>query len=472
MKGTPAKELSPIEVYKLLPGTNCKECGEANCMAFAAKLVNRETTLQDCRPLFEPKYKGTYVKLWDLLKPPVRAVEVGIGEHIVTLGGQYVVYRHEFTYFNQTAIAIDVSDEMPNEELEARVKAASSFEYDYIGMKLTLDLIAVRSSSGDPEKFEAAVRKVADSAEMPLVLCSTDPEVMERGLSIIAERKPLIFAATAENWASMAELAVRYGCPLVASSPNDLNALKSIAVALHEYGIEDIVLDPGTRIREGISRTLDDFTVLRWDAINSEDDAIGLPLMGAPIVAWADEGQDPVISEWNEAVAASALITRYADMLILHGISGWSLLPLVIQRQNLYTDPRKPVSVEAGVIPLGEPDEMSPVFMTTNFALTYYTVEADIEAAKIDCYILVVDSEGLSVESAVAGRKLTAETVAEALESFEVGDRVKHRHLVIPGRAARISGEIREVSGWTVSVGPLDSSNLAGYMENWKPFPE
>ncbi len=167
------------------------------------------------------------------------------------------------------------------------------------------------------------------------------------------------------------------------------------------------------------------------------------------------------------------MICRYADIIVFHSISGWALLPLVILRQNIYTDPRKPVAVETGVMTFGEPDENSPVLLTTNFALTYYTVASDIESAKVDCYLVVVDTEGISVESAVAGRKLTADIVSESIASFKVGDLVKHRHLLIPGRAARLSGEIQEVSGWTVSVGPLDSSGIAKYVEEkWKPVPE
>ena len=469
----PAKELSPIEIYKLLPGTNCKECGETNCMAFAAKLVNREATLQECPPLLEPKYKEAFDELWALLKPAVRTVEVGTGERKVKLGGEYVLYRHEFTYFNPTAIAIDVSDEMPEEEFEARIKAADGFEFDYIGMKLELDMIAVRSTSGDPTKFGVAAKKASELTDLPIVLCSLDSAVMEQALSAVGDRRPLIYAATKDNWKEMADLALMYDCPIVASAHFDLDALKSIARTLWEYGVEDIVLDPGTQLDEGFSATVNNFTVLRWDAINEEEEFLGFPLLGAPIVAWAEKVEDPLINEWNEAVIASALITRYSDLLILHSVSGWSLLPLVILRQNLYTDPRKPVAVEAEVATFGEPNELSPVFLTTNFALTYYTVASDIESAKLDCYLVVVDTEGISVESAVAGRKLTADNIAEALETFKVGDLVKHRHLVIPGRAARLSGEIREASGWTVSVGPLDSSGIAGYVdEKWDPFPE
>jgi acetyl-CoA decarbonylase/synthase complex subunit gamma len=469
----PAKELSPIEVYKILPGTNCKECGETNCMAFAAKLVNREATLDECSPLLEPKYTESFNKLWALLKPPVRAVEVGVGDNKVILGGEYVLYRHEFTYFNLTAIAIDVSDEMPNEEFEARIKVANEFEYEYIGMKLTLDMVAVRSTSNDPAKFESAVKKATELTEKPLVLCALDPKVMEQGLATVGSRRPLIYTATKDNWKEMADLALMYGCPLVASAPFDLNALKSIAKTLWEYGVEDIVLDPGTMPDDGFAKTLDSFTILRWDAINEEEEYLGFPLMGAPIVAWAEKAEDPVINEWNEAMLASALVARFSDMLIVHSISGWSLLPLVFLRQNLYTDPRKPVSVEAEVKAFGEPDEMSPVLLTTNFALTYYTVASDIESAKVDCYLVVVDSEGLSVESAVAGRKITADSIAEEIAEFKVGDMVKHRHLVIPGRAARLSGEIQELTGWTVSVGPLDSSGIAKFLEEkWTPNPE
>jgi acetyl-CoA decarbonylase/synthase complex subunit gamma len=469
----PAKELSPIEVYQLLPGTNCKECGETNCMAFAAKLVNREATLHECPPLLEPKHKEAFDKLWALLKPSIRAVEVGTGERKVTLGGEYVLHRHEFTYFNPTAIVIDVSDEMIDEEFEARIKTASEFKYDYIGMTLTLDMLAIRSTSNAPEVFAAAVTKAAGLTDLPLILCVNNPSVMESGLSIVGDSKPLIYAATKDNWKEMADLALKYGCPLVVSAPFDLDSLKSLARTLWEYGVEDLVLDPGTQIEDGISATLDNFTMLRWNAINLEEEHLGFPLLGTPITAWAEKEADPMINEWNEVVVSSSLITRFADALIIHGVSGWSLLPLVILRQNLYTDPRKPVSVEAEVIPFGEPDENSPVLLTTNFALTYYTVASDIESAKVDCYLVVVDSEGISVESAVAGRKMTAETVAEAMAEFKVGDLVKHRHLIIPGRAARLSGEIQEASGWNVIVGPMDSSGIAGYIdEKWPPEPE
>ncbi len=163
------------------------------------------------------------------------------------------------------------------------------------------------------------------------------------------------------------------------------------------------------------------------------------------------------------------LITRYADALIIHSLEGWSILPVVILRQNIYTDPRKPVAVEPEVKAFGKPDGNSPVLFTTNFALTYYTVAADIESAGVNCYLMVVDTEGLSVESAVAGRKLTADKVATSLKEMEVDKKVEHKKLIIPGRASRISGELEELSGWSVLVGPMDSSGIPKFMQDkWR----
>lgn len=465
----PVKELSPIDVYKLLPRTNCKECGEPNCMSFATKLVIREATLQQCPPLFEEKYRPNFEKLWELLKPPVRSVEIGVGDHKVTVGGEYVLYRHEFTYFHPTAIAIDVPDEMEEETLVERIEKTAGFTFDYIGMNLYLDMIAVRSTSNDPKRFEAAVKKTAETTDLPIILCSLNPSVNEQGLTAVSDRRPLIYAATRNNWREMADLALMYKCPLVVSAPNDLSLLKSLATTLLKYGVEDLVLDPGTYVDDGFADTLDNFTMLRIGAMKEGDEALGFPLLGAPIVAWSRKEVDPTLNEWKESYIASMLTVRYADLLIMHSLSGWALLPQVILRQNIYTDPRKPVSVEPGLRTFGKPDELSPMMFTTNFALTYYTVASDIEKSKKDSYLFVVDSEGISVESAIAGRKLMADTVADAVKEFKVGEKVKHRLLIIPGRASRLSGEIEELTGWRVLVGPIDSSGIPKYLETkWK----
>ncbi|MCK5628324.1 acetyl-CoA decarbonylase/synthase complex subunit gamma [Candidatus Bathyarchaeota archaeon] len=465
------KELSPIDIYKLLPKTNCKECGEENCMAFATKIVNREVTIDKCTPLLKKENEKAYQKLKEMLKPAVREVQVGVGDRTVKLGGKLVMYRHELTYSNPTAIAIDVSDDMSDEEISSRVKRTEKFSYEYIGYTLTLDMIAVRSTSNDPEKFKAAVKKVVENTNLPLILCSLNPDVLEAGLMVAPKARPLLYAATKDNWKGMAELALMYDCPLVVSAPNDLTLLSSLTKTLLAYGIEDLVLDPGTFLDEGLSDTLNNFTMLRRAACKHGDELSGFPLMGVPLVAWMDKNEtEEQLVKWREAYLAAMLIVRYADVLVVHETDGWSLLPNTVLRQNIYTDPRKPVAVEPGLKVLGTPDEKSPVFFTTNFALTYYTVASDIENSKINAYLLVLETEGSAVDSAVAGRKLTADTVAEAIKESGIESKVKHRTIIIPGKASRISGEIEELSGWKVLVGPRDSSEIPKYLiAKWQP---
>jgi acetyl-CoA decarbonylase/synthase complex subunit gamma len=464
------RELSPIDVYKLLPRTNCKECGEENCMAFATKLVNREVTIEKCPPLLTKEFDKSYRQLKEMLKPAVKEVVVGVGDRAVKIGGKLVMYRHEFTYLNLTPIAIDVTDEMPEDEILNRIKRTEHFSFEYIGQKLKLDMIAIRSTSNDPDKFKTTVKVVAENTNLPLILCSMSPAVVEAGLMTAPKSRPLLYAATKDNWKDMAELAQMYSCPLTVSAPDDLKLLRSLTKTLLEYGVEDLVLDPGTFPGDGLADTVNNFTMLRRAACKRGDELAGFPLIGLPITAWIGRGENPKeIAEWKEAYLAAMLIVRYADVMIMHDIDGWALLPPVVLRQNIYTDPRKPVAVEPGLRAFGTPDENSPVMFTTNFALTYYTVASDLESAKVSTHLLVIDTEGIAVDSAVAGRKLTAEKVAEAIKASELESKVKHRRLIIPGKAARLSGEIEEFSGWQVMVGPRDSSEIPKFLlEKWQ----
>jgi acetyl-CoA decarbonylase/synthase complex subunit gamma len=465
------KELSPIDIYKILPKTNCKECGAENCMAFATKIVNREVVLDDCKPLLKKENEKAYKQLKEMLKPAVKEVVVGVGDKAVKLGGKLVMFRHEFTYTNPTAIAIDVTDEMSHSDFLERIKKTENFSYEYIGYTLKLNMVAIRSTSNDPDKFKTAVKKAVENTTLPLILVSLNSNVLEAGLMAAPNAKPLLYAATMDNWKDMAELALMYHCPLVVSAPNDLSLLMSLAKTLTAYGVEDLVLDPGTFTGDGLPDTINNFTMLRRAACKNGEELAGFPLLGIPMVTWTEKGESAdEIVKWREAWLAGMLIVRYADILILHETDGWALLPNTVLRQNIYTDPRKPVAVEPGLKVFGTPDENSPVFFTTNFALTYYTVASDIESNKMNAYVVVVDTEGSAVDSGVAGRKLTADKVAEALKASGLEGKVKHKTIIIPGKASRISGEIEEASGWKVLVGPRDSSEIPKYIiDKWQP---
>ncbi len=480
------KKLSPIDAYMLLPRTNCKECGEPNCMAFAANLVNREASLEDCPPIMKKEHEKAYRKLQEMLAPVIKEITIGTEEHGVKIGGKLVMYRHEFTYNNPVKLAFDVTDEMPlhprfaeEEALIDRVKKVENFLYNYIGRDLNLDMIAVRSTSNDPATFKSAVENVAKATKLPLILCTLDPNVMEAGLTAVQDRRPLIYAATKDNWNNMAELALMYNCPLTIFAPNDLSLLRSLSKTMIEYGVEDLVLDPGTFPEEGMSDTINNFTMVRRNACKAQDDLLGFPLIGTPITVWFNNDDSEKTLAWKEACLASILTSRYADVLIMHSLDGWVQLPTVIWKFNIYTDPRKPVAVEPELKTFGKPDEMSPVMLTTNYALTYFTVESDLKKFGGNYYLIVADTEGISVESAVAGRYLTAESIAEAVKKSEVSKKTKHKHLIIPGMAARLSGETEDelrnagLPGWQVIVGPRDSSGIAKLLEDkWPPKEE
>ena len=465
------KELSPIDIYKLLPKINCKECGLENCMAFATKIVNREINIDQCPPLLKKENEKAYNLLKEMLKPAVKEITVGVEDKARKLGGKLVMYRHEFTYTNPTAIAVDVTDEMSEQEIITRIKRTENFSFEYIGYTLKLDMIAIRSTSDNPEKFKAAVKKVAETTKLPMILCTLNPNVLEAGLMAAPKARPLLYSANTENWKDMAELALMYNCPLVVSAPNDLNSLVSIAKTLLAYGVTDLVLDPGTFMNEGLPDTVNNFTMLRRAATKGGEELAGFPLMGVPMVTWVGKGETAEdLVKWREAYLAAMLVVRYADLLVMHSTDGWSLLPITVLRQNIYTDPRKPVAVAPGLKVFGTPDENSPVFFTSNFALTYYTVASDIESGKLNAYLIVVETEGSAIDSGVAGRKLTAEGVANAIKASGVESKVKHRKIIIPGKASRISGEIEELSGWKVQVGPRDSSEIPKYLiEKWQP---
>jgi acetyl-CoA decarbonylase/synthase complex subunit gamma len=462
----------PMDIYPLLPQTNCGECGEANCMAYATKLAEYTIELSACKPLFaEAKYSGKLAKLKELMRPPVKEVIIGTGKKQVSIGGELVLFRHDLRYLHPPAFFIDIPDTASPDVMKKRVKEIEAWTYTYIGMSLRLDGVALRCVSNDPGTFAKAAEKLGKITEWPIILCSLNPKVLAAGLGVLGSKRPLIYAATKETWKELGDLAIKHKCPLVIYSPGDLDGLKALASTLDQMGV-DVVLDPGNEFGAALGATVDDFSMLRRAAIRERDLGVGFPLIATPISVWGDykEGEAPELAKWQETLAGAALITRYADIVVTHSLDMWVQLPLTFLRTNLYTDPVKPVAVEAGLREMGNPDSDSPVMYTSNFALTYFTVESDIKQAGIDCWLIVIDTEGLSIQSAVAGRKLTADTIAEAIKEFKVEEKVSHRILISPGMAARLSGETEETSGWTVKVGPKDSSGIPPYIRDglWK----
>ena len=454
-------QVTAMDIYKLLPKTNCEDCGEASCMAFATKLSEKEAQLDLCTEL-DPE---AFAELEAILAPAVREITIGTGDKTVTIGGDEVLYRYELTYYNPTALVIDIADNLADADFQERVKIIEDTQFERIGEMLKLDAIALRNTSGDPEKFAEAAAKLK-STRFPLILCSFDPVAMKSALEKIGDERPLIYAVNEDNLEEMTSLALEYDCPLTIFSPNDLEKMKNISRALRNKGITDIVLDPGTFVEAGVGDSLDDFVMIRRLAVEEQDEDFRFPILGIPALTWLYE-QDEIQGGIREATIAATLMNKYADVLIFHGTNIWELIPVLTLRQGIYTDPRKPQAVDAGLYEFGDLDKDSPVLMTTNFALTFYTVEGDIKG-KTNAYLLVLDTEGRAVDVSLAGGQLNAEAVADLIKETGIEDKVETRTLIIPGLAAPVSGEIEDESGWEVLVGPRDSSAVPGFLADLK----
>jgi acetyl-CoA decarbonylase/synthase complex subunit gamma len=273
-----------MDIYRLLPQTNCEICGEASCMAFATKLSEKDTQLELCTELEDDQLE----KLESLLAPAVRQITFGIGDKTATLGGDEVLYRYELTYYNQTPLVIDVSDNMDDTAFQDRVKSIEEAEFERTGEKLTLDAIALRNVSGSAEQFAEVAGKLKKS-KLPLVLCSMDSEAMKAALEVVGDERPLIYAATENNLEDMANLAIQYECPITIFVNNDLEKMKELSRILRAKGIKDIVLDPSTFVGDGIGDTIDNFVMIRRLAVEENDEDFRFPIMGVPAITWLYE---------------------------------------------------------------------------------------------------------------------------------------------------------------------------------------
>jgi len=468
------KETSPLNLYKQLPQTNCKKCGEETCMAFAAGLIARTRKVEDCTPLIEEK---KYAKKLDTLKtivaPELKMIYVGVGEKQVKIGGEDVMFRHQMTFFNKPPFAYDVTDAMEEAKLIERVKKITTWKKFYIGKWERVEMIAVRSVTDDPAKFAACVKKVMENSDFPLILCSFNPQVLKAGLDVAAKAKPLIYAATKDNWKEVAQLAFDFKVPVVLSVPFDLDGLKSMALTFASMGLTDLVLDPGTAPNgKMLQQTLQNFINLRRAAVEEAQRDIAYPVMALPINAWLTT-DDPVRAAYWESVLTAAFTIRGGAVMIKHSTEAHSMMPDMHLRFNIYTDPRKPVQVKPGLYKVGNPGPESPVFVTTNFALTYYTVESDIASNSIDAYILAINTDGIGVQASVAGGQLNPTKIKDAMgETGFDWKGQKYPALVLPGMAAKFSGELEDLFAGQakIMVGPEDSGRIVGWMKDmWPP---
>jgi len=388
--------------------------------------------------------------------PPIRSVTIGTGDAAVKVGGETVMFRHEKRFENKPAIAVLVSDTMSDADIDGRLQRFKDLRYERVGLNLRPELVAVQGS--DAAKFAALVGKVAKNSDGGMVLMSTSPDVLAAGLMECADKKPLLYGATKDNLDAVASLAKENSCP-VGVKASSLEETAELTEKLTAAGLNDIVIDPGSRT---VRQAFEDEVIIRNSALAKKFRPLGFPTITFPV----EMTDNPL----KEALIAATFIAKYAGVIVLSDLYGESLFPLLVERMNIYTDPQRPLATEQGIYEIGNPGDNAPVCITTNFALTYFIVSGEIEGSKVPGYLLVMDTEGLSVMTAWAAGKFVADLIGPFVKKSGIEDKVKHRKLVIPGYAAAESGGLEEeLPDWEIMVGPREASHIPAYLKSWTP---
>jgi acetyl-CoA decarbonylase/synthase complex subunit gamma len=443
--------LTGIQIFKSLPKTNCGECGVPTCLAFAMNLASGKAELDAC-PYVSDEARE---QLAEASAPPIRQVAIGAGVRALKIGGETVMFRHEKTFYNPPGIAAVIPSDMDADAVDNKLKTWNAFQYERVGLNLRPELVALKDVSGDKGAFAAIAKKIAEESEFNLILMSEDLAVMKAAVEACGFKKPLLYAATSDNAEEMGNLAKETGLPLAVKA-KDVEELIALNDQLTGMGLKDLVLDSGSREPKQV---FEDQVVIRRAPLKAGNHSLGFPTITFPCEMAGNLDM--------ETLLASMLVAKYAGIIVLSDLRGESLFPILLERLNIYTDPQKPMTVTQGIYEIGSPDENSPVLVTTNFSLTYFIVSGEIEASRVPSWLLIMDTEGLSVMTAWAAGKFSGDVVGMFVKKCGITDKIAHKSIIIPGYAASISGEMEEnLEGWEVVIGPRDASLIPKFLKD------
>jgi len=441
--------LSGIEIYKLLPKTNCKDCGFPTCMAFGLKLAAKQVELSACPHVSEE----AKAQLAASSEPPVRLISLKSNGHKVDVGNEVVLFRHEKTFYNKPGFFFLVRDSEEASTIQEKVKEIDAYKVNYVGIDLEVDGFAVKSETGDPTSFEKAVEAVRSSSKRPVILMAESANVIEQGLQKVQGENTLIATANPENWEEMTNLALTHKASLVVTA-DSLENLANITPQIKQKGLSDLVLDTNSN---SLSEELLKNTVIRKMALGKNFRPFGFPIISYPF-----KTGDPSL----EVTLAAQSVAKYAGFIVMENFSPETIYPLLVLRENIYTDPQKPIQVQPGIYEINNPSPDDPLMVTTNFSITYFSVANEVESSGQPGWLLVADAEGMSVLTAWAAGNFDAEQIAKDVKRFDVESKINKKRIVIPGHVAVISGELEEeLPGWEIKVGPREAVDLPAFLK-------
>ncbi len=437
--------LKPLDIFKLLPKTNCKECGYPTCLAFAMQIAIGKAELAQCPYVSEEAKK----QLASESAPPIKTITVGKNEKI-NLGGETVLYRHEKTFYNPTGIGVLIREDMKDEEIETEIKNITELKYERVGVVLKSEFIGIMDSGKG--KFVEIVEKCFQTGKN-LVLISDNLENIKKSIEISKEVKPIVFPSDISD--EIVKIVKEFNLPVVVKGEN-IEEISQKVQKLESSGVSEIILYPENK---KISEIFKNLILIRRAAILKKKRELGYPVLTIP--AFMTDNY------LKEGIYASIFIAKYGSIVLLSKIRGEVLFPLLIERLNIFTDPQRPMTTPEGIYEIGKPDDKSPVFVTTNFSLTYFIVSGEIENSKMSGYLLAQDTEGLSVLTAWAADKFNAETIANLVKKTKIEERLSKKVLIIPGVVAQIYGELEEeLPEWKILLGPREAAHIPAFLKN------
>ncbi|MBQ8971667.1 MAG: acetyl-CoA decarbonylase/synthase complex subunit gamma [Clostridia bacterium] len=445
--------LKGLDIFKLTPKKNCKECGNPTCMAFSMKVASGAISIDKC-PYMSAE---ALASLSEATAPLMKTIEVGSGDNAHKLGGETVLFRHEKTLVSKNLYSARLSTAMSDEEIDARLATVKLVDYERIGEREFIEFITVEYAGDGADKYVALVEK-AVAANRALILDCPDAEVAKAALAICKDQKPILNGANKDNLDALNAVATEAKVTLGVGGGNISDIYDNIK-ALEGKGNKNLVIDvTGANIKDTYANAV----LVRRGNLKDGDRTLGYPSI-VNIAKIADG------CPHMETALASAFTLKYGSILVMDKMGYAEALALYGLRQNVYTDPQKPMKVAPGIYPLNGADENAPCSLTVDFALTYFLVSGEYERSKCPVNLLISDASGMSVLTAWAAGKFSAGTIKKFFDEFDIENKVKTRTLIIPGKVAVMKGEIEaKLPGWNVVVGPMEAVQLVKFIKDFQ----